>query len=159
MFPPRAELVQISAKADYALRALVELAARGGGQVKGEVLASSQDIPPRFLESILAQLRQRGILVSRRGADGGYWLARPPEAITLAEVIRATDGPLASVRGQRPESVAYEGAAERLSEVWIAVRTSLRAVLEVVTLADVVSGHLPAHVEMLIKTPQARVSR
>jgi Rrf2 family protein len=151
--------VQISAKADYALRALVELAARGGGPVKGEVLAGSQDIPPRFLESILAQLRQRGILLSRRGAEGGYWLARPAETITLAEVIRATDGPLASVRGQRPESVAYEGAAERLSEVWIAVRSSLRAVLEVVTVADVATGVLPAHVLALVQTPEARVSR
>jgi Rrf2 family protein len=149
--------VQISAKADYALRALVELAARGGGPVKGEVLAGSQNIPPRFLESILAQLRQRGILLSRRGADGGYWLARPADQIALAEVIRATDGPLASVRGQRPESIAYEGAAERLSEVWIAVRSSLRAVLEEVTIADVVSGHLPDHVVALTQNPDARV--
>jgi Rrf2 family protein len=151
--------VQISAKADYALRALVELAARGGGPVKGEALSASQDIPPRFLESILAQLRQRGILLSRRGADGGYWLARPATAITLAEVIRATDGPLASVRGQRPETVAYEGAAERLSEVWIAVRSSLRAVLEVVTLADVATGKLPASVAALLDEPEARISR
>ena len=151
--------MQISAKADYALRALVELAASGGGPVKGEALAGSQDIPPRFLESILAQLRQRGILLSRRGAEGGYWLARPADLITLAEVIRATDGPLASVRGQRPESVAYEGAAERLSEVWIAVRSSLRAVLEVVTLADVATGKLPATVLALLDEPEARVSR
>lgn len=151
--------MQISAKADYALRALLELAARGGGPVKGEVLASSQDIPPRFLESILAQLRQRGLLLSRRGAEGGYWLARPGDAITLAEVIRATDGPLASVRGQRPESVAYEGAAERLSEVWIALRSSLRTVLEVVTLADVANGALPEHIRALLETPEARVSR
>jgi Rrf2 family protein len=150
--------VQISAKADYALRALVELTARGGGPVKGEVLAIAQDIPPRFLESILAQLRQRSILNSRRGADGGYWLARPADQITLAEVIRATDGPLASVRGQRPEHVEYEGAAERLSEVWIAVRTSLRAVLEITTLADVADSKLPALVVQLAESPGARFS-
>lgn len=150
--------MQISAKADYAIRALVELAARGGGPVKGEVLARAQDIPPRFLESILAQLRQRGILHSRRGADGGYWLARPAGEVRLADVIRATDGPLASVRGQRPEQVAYEGAAARLSEVWFAVRASLREVLEEVTVADVAAGDLPAHVVALTQEPGARVT-
>lgn len=150
--------MQISAKADYAIRALVELAARGGGPVKGEVLARAQDIPPRFLESILAQLRQRGILHSRRGADGGYWLARPAGEIPLADVIRATDGPLASVRGQRPEQVAYEGAAARLSEVWFAVRASLREVLEEVTVADVATGTLPPHVVALTREPDARVT-
>lgn len=150
--------MQISAKADYAIRALVELTARGGGPVKGEVLARAQDIPPRFLESILAQLRQRGVLHSRRGADGGYWLARPAEQIPLADVIRATDGPLASVRGQRPEQVAYEGAAARLSEVWFAVRVSLREVLEEVTIADVAAGTLPAHVVALTRQPDARVT-
>lgn len=150
--------MQISAKADYAIRALVELTARGGGPVKGEVLARAQDIPPRFLESILAQLRQRGILHSRRGADGGYWLARPAQQIRLADVIRATDGPLASVRGQRPEQVAYDGAAARLSEVWFAVRASLREVLEEVTIADVAADDLPAHVVALTRDPEARVT-
>jgi Rrf2 family protein len=147
--------MQISAKADYALRALAELSARGGGPVKGEVLADAQGIPPRFLESILAQLRQRAILLSRRGAEGGYWLARPGDQITIAEVIRAADGPLASVRGIRPESVAYQGAAEGLAEVWIAVRSALRSVLEEVTIADVAAGRLPDHIEELTRDPEA----
>lgn len=149
--------MQISAKADYALRALAELAARGGGPVKGDLLAEAQHIPPRFLESILAQLRQRGILLSRRGADGGYWLARPAAAVTVAQVVRATDGPLASVRGERPETVAYEGPAVTLAEVWIAVRSSLRSVLEQVTIADIVSGRLPDHVVELTQDPEARL--
>lgn len=149
--------MQISAKADYALRALVELASRGGGPVKGDALANAQAIPPRFLESILAQLRQRGILLSRRGADGGYWLSRPADEVTVADVIRATDGPLASIRGQRPETVAYEGAAGTLADVWLAVRVSLRGVLEEVTLADIVAGDLPASVKELAKDPEARV--
>lgn len=149
--------MQVSAKADYALRALVELSARGGGPVKGEALAESQGIPPRFLESILAMLRNRGILASRRGAEGGYWLARPAEDITIAEVVRAADGPLASVRGIRPESVSYRGAAEPLAEVWIAVRVSLRAVLEEVTIADVASGHLPEPIATMAKDPEGRI--
>jgi Rrf2 family protein len=150
--------VQISAKADYALRALAELAARGGGPVKGDVLADAQGIPVRFLESILAQLRQRDILFSRRGAEGGYWLARPPAQITLAEIIRATDGPLAVVRGQRPDMVSYRGAAEPLAEVWIAVRSALRGVLEQVTVADVASGDLPGEILDLAADPEARVA-
>jgi Rrf2 family protein len=123
--------VQISAKSDYAVRALAELAAQGGGPVKGERLASAQKIPPKFLENILSELRHAGILLSQRGADGGYWLARPAAEVALADIIRAVDGPLANVRGQRPEMVDYEGAAKRLSEVWIAVRASLRGVLGV----------------------------
>jgi Rrf2 family protein len=150
--------VQISAKADYALRALAELAAKGGGPVKGDALADAQGIPVRFLESILAQLRQRGILTSRRGADGGYWLARPPAEITLAEVLRATDGPLAVVRGVRPDMVSYRGAAAPLAEVWIAVRSALRSVLEVVTIADLAAGHLPEAVASMASDPDARVA-
>jgi Rrf2 family protein len=149
--------MQISAKADYAVRALIELAAQGGGPVKGERLADAQQIPPKFLESIMSELRQSGLLLSRRGAEGGYWLAHPAEEITVAQIIRATDGPLASVRGQRPEVVYYEGAAKRLSEVWIAVRASLRAVLEEVTLADLVTGRLPPAVLSLTADPEARV--
>ena len=151
--------MQISAKADYAGRALIELADAGGGPVKGERLATSQDIPPKFLESILAQLRQQGILSSRRGADGGYWLARPAERITLADVMRATDGPLASVRGYRPEDVRYAGTAVRLSEVWLAVRASLRTVLEHVTIADLAAGPLPEVVVDMLAQPGARESR
>jgi Rrf2 family protein len=147
--------VQVSAKADYAVRALAELAALGGGPVKGERLATGQQIPPKFLENILSELRHAGLLYSQRGAEGGYWLARPAAEITLAEVIRAVDGPLANVRGQRPEMIDYEGAAKRLSEVWIAVRASMRGVLEVVTLADLVDGRLPQSVLDLALDPDA----
>jgi Rrf2 family protein len=147
--------VQISAKADYAIRALAELAAEGGGPVKGERLATSQQIPPKFLENILSELRHAGLLYSQRGAEGGYWLARPADQISLADVIRAVDGPLANVRGQRPEMVDYEGAAKRLSEVWIAVRASLRLVLERVSLADLVEGPLPESVMELALNPDA----
>jgi Rrf2 family protein len=147
--------VQISAKADYAVRALAELAARGGGPVKGEQLATAQRIPAKFLENILAELRHAGLLYSQRGAEGGYWLARPADAIAVADIIRAVDGPLANVRGQRPEMVEYEGAAKHLSEVWIAVRASLRGVLEGVSLAALVDGPLPAPVLGLTLDPEA----
>ncbi len=151
--------MQISAKADYAVRALAELAASGGGPVKGERLAAAQQIPPKFLEAILAQLRQTGLLHSRRGSDGGYWLARPAAEITLADIIRAADGPLARVRGQRPERVSYEGSARRLTEVWVAVRASMRSVLEVVTLQHLQDGRLPDQVRVLASDPEARVTR
>lgn len=151
--------MQISAKSDYAVRALTELAASGGGPVKGERLAAAQQIPPKFLEAILAQLRQSGLLQSRRGSDGGYWLARPPAEITLADIIRAADGPLARVRGQRPETVSYEGSARRLTEVWVAVRASLRTVLEDVTLQDLLDGKLPRHVRALASAPGAHATR
>jgi Rrf2 family protein len=151
--------VQVSAKSDYAVRAMMELAAQGDGPVKGEYLAAAQQIPPKFLEAILAQLRQAGLLQSRRGAEGGYWLARPADEITIADIIRAADGPLARVRGQRPEAVAYEGAASRLTEVWVAVRASLRAVLEAVTLQDLLDGQLPPEVQDLMADPAARTTR
>ena len=147
--------MQISAKADYAIRALAELAAQGGGPVKGERLASAQEIPSKFLENILAELRHAGLVASQRGAEGGYWLALPASDVTLAAIIRAVDGPLANIRGQRPDVVEYEGAAKRLSEVWIAVRASLRAVLEHVTLADLVEGALPQTVQRLTADPDA----
>jgi Rrf2 family protein len=148
--------VRVSAKTDYALRALVELAASGnGGPVKGERLATSQGIPLRFLENILLQLRHAGLVESRRGADGGYRLARPADDIALADVIRAIDGPLAGVGGARPEALAFHGSAEPLREVWVAVRASLRAVLEGVTVADVAAGELPAHVRTLVADEDA----
>ncbi|MDQ1427067.1 MAG: hypothetical protein QOK39_543, partial [Acidimicrobiaceae bacterium] len=115
----------------------------------------AQQIPARFLENILSELRHANLLLSQRGAEGGYWLARPANEITLADIIRAVDGPLANVRGQRPETVGYEGSAARLSEVWIAVRASLRAVLENVTLADLVEGPLPASVVELATQPES----
>ena len=125
--------VKVSAKSDYAVRALLELAQAGDGPVKGEQLAQSQDIPLKFLENILGDLRHAGLVRSQRGAEGGYWLARPADEITLAEIIRAVEGPLANVRGVRPDAITYQGAAEPLKDVWIAVRASLRSVLEAVT--------------------------
>jgi Rrf2 family protein len=147
--------VRVSAKADYAIRAAVELAAAGDGPVKGEAIAQAQAIPPNFLENILADLRVAGIVQSRRGAEGGYWLARPATEVSLADVIRAVDGPLANVRGVRSESLEYQGSAERLLDVWVAVRASLRNVLERVTLADVARGELPPDVARLAADPDA----
>jgi Rrf2 family protein len=147
--------MRVSAKADYAIRAAVELAAAGPGPVKGDRVAQAQDIPQNFLENILADLRNGGLVASKRGADGGYWLARPADEITLADVIRAVDGPLANVRGLRSEQVSYQGSAERMRDVWVAVRASLRAVLEQVTLADLARGELPASVEALAADPDA----
>jgi Rrf2 family protein len=147
--------MQISARADYAVRAMAELAAADGGPVKSERLAKAQHIPAKFLENILSEMRHAGLLLSQRGAEGGYWLGRPAAEISLADIIRAVDGPLANVRGQRPESIDYEGAAQRLSDVWIAVRASLRSVLEQVTLADLVAGSLPSSVVGLAQMPDA----
>lgn len=147
--------MRVSAKADYAIRATVELAAAGAGPVKGDRLARAQEIPPNFLENILVDLRNAGLVASKRGAEGGYWLARPADEITLADVIRAVDGPLANVRGVRSELVTYQGSAKRLQEVWVAVRASLRAVLEHVTVADLARGELPPSVAALSADPDA----
>jgi Rrf2 family protein len=148
--------VRISAKADYALRASIELAAAEGiGPVKGERVAQAQEIPLKFLENILGDLRQAGIVRSQRGAEGGYWLARPADEITVAEVIRAVDGPIATVRGVGPERVEYAGSAARLQEVWIAVRANLRGVLERVTIADLARGELPEAIAELASDPEA----
>jgi Rrf2 family protein len=147
--------VKVSAKSDYAVRALLELAVAGEGPIKGERLAQAQEIPLKFLENILIDLRHAGIVRSQRGAEGGYWLARPPDKVTIGEVIRAVDGPLASVRGEAPEDLDYEGAAEHLQTTWIAVRSSLRSVVDEVTLADVVAGRLPARVKRLTEAPDA----
>jgi Rrf2 family protein len=151
--------VRISAKADYALRAAAELAEAGGGPVKGEQLATRQDIPPKFLENILGDLRHAGLIRSQRGADGGYWLQRPAEEIALAEIVRAVEGPLATVRGMRPEDVGYTGAAEQLQRVWIAVRRNLRDVLEEVTVADLAGGRLPDRIARLADDPDSWVGR
>jgi len=151
--------VRTTAKADYAVRATVELAAAGDGPVSAERLAEAQDIPLNFLENILAELRRAGLVQSRRGAAGGYLLARPAAEISVADVIRAVEGPLANVRGMSPESLEYEGSAEPLREVWIALRASVRSVLEQVTLADVAHGELPAHVVELTQAPDAWVRR
>ena len=144
--------MRVSAKTDYALRAMAELAAAPPGPVKGERLASSQEIPLKFLENILTELRRAELVASQRGAEGGYRLARPADEISLAEVIRAVDGPLANVRGERPDTISYSGPAEPLQDVWLAVRTNLRAVLETVTLADLAAGRLPDEVAELAAT-------
>ena len=149
----------VSAKVDYAMRALLELAAADAAEpgqlVTGEHLAKAQDIPPRFLESILRQLRQAQMVTSRRGAEGGYRLARPAASITVAEVVRALDGPLAAVRGDRPEHAAYTGPAARLQDVWVATRSALRGVLDHVSLADIAGDQLPPEVRQLVEAPGA----
>jgi len=150
--------MRVSAKADYAIRAMVELAAAETGPSKAERLAQAQEIPLKFLENIMTELRQAGLVRSQRGAEGGYWLARPAEEITLAQVIRAVDGPLANVRGRRPEEVEYGGVAAPLRDVWVAVRASLRAVLESVTLADVARRELPDAVAGLTADADAWLS-
>jgi Rrf2 family protein len=151
--------VQISARADYAVRALLVLAEHDPETTKSDVLAESQQLPKKFLEAILADCRRGGLLVSQRGAEGGYRLARPAAEIALGDVIRAVDGPLAGVRGARPETAGYEGAAENLQTVWVALRASVRSVLDEVSLADVVGGRLPEHVRTLAGAPGAWASR
>src|SRR3954468_9740727 len=151
--------MRVSAKADYAVRAAAELAAAGEGPVKGEKLAEAQDIPLQFLEHILLELKHAGIVRARRGARGGYWLAKPADDITLADVIRAVEGPIANVQSAPPESITYRGHAEHLQEVWIAVRANLRAVLETTTLADLASGKLPRAVRDLARAPDAWEAR
>src|SRR5215207_3023908 len=152
--------MRISAKVDYAVRAAIELAGAGEDQLtKADAIARAQEIPPKFLENILGDLRQGGLVRSQRGAEGGYRLARPAGEITLADIIRAVEGPLATVRGARPEEFEYAGNAEPLRRVWIAVRSSLRAVAEHVTLADLAAGSLPAEVEALTRDPGAWITR
>jgi Rrf2 family protein len=148
--------MRISAKADYAVRAAAELAAAPEGRpVKGEHLASAQEIPPKFLENILADLRNAGLVRTRRGAEGGYALTRAAGEISVADVMRAVEGPLAAVQGVRPESLHCSGAAARLPQVWVALRANLRAVLEHVSLADLAAGALPASVIDLTATADA----
>ena len=150
--------MQVSAKTDYALRAAAELARASedsSGPLKGEFISVSQGIPKKFMENILHDLKRAGIVRTQRGASGGYWLALPADEVSVADVIRAVEGPLANVRGEWPEAVEYTGAAEHLQEVWIAVRANLRAVLETVTLADIVEGKLPTPVTKLTNDPEA----
>jgi Rrf2 family protein len=154
--------VHVSARVDYAMRALLELAdatdadAQGAGRlITRDQLARAQSIPPPFLEAILRDLRQAGILVSRRGSDGGFRLARPAAEISVADVVRALDGPLAAVRGVRPEHAAYTGAAERLQDVWIATRAALRGVLDEVTLESIAHDDLPPGIRALVAAPES----
>jgi Rrf2 family protein len=152
--------MHVTAKADYAVRAVVELA--GSSQEsprKVDQVAQAQKIPVSFLENILTQLRSSGVVRSQRGPEGGYWLARPATEISLADVIRAVEGPLVGIRGQRPEEIEYVGSAESLQQVWIAVRANLRNVLEHVTVADVAAGKLPKPVLALTRSEAAWEAR
>ena len=152
--------MRITAKADYAVRAALELAAAEDDEpVKGETLSESQGIPLQFLEHILLELKHARIIRTKRGVRGGYWLARDPSEITLADVIRAVEGPLANIQDSAPEDTEYPGHAELLKDVWIAVRANLRAVLERVTLADLTAGELPDAVRELTEDPDAWVHR
>ena len=151
--------MQISAKSDYAVRALLCLAAHEPDLVKADVVVREQGLPRKFVEGILGELRRSGLVRSQRGADGGYALARPAADITVAAVIRAVDGPLAEVRGLRPHETSYSGVAAHLPEVWVAVRASLRTVLDETTIADVLSGVLPDHVRRLAAAPDAWLPR
>ena len=152
--------MHVTAKADYALRAVVELAGSSqNAPRKVDDVARAQAIPVSFLENILTQLRSSGIVRSQRGPEGGYWLARPPDEVNLAQIIRAVEGPLVGVRGQRPEEVTYTGTAESLQQVWIALRASLRKVLEHVTVADVAAGQLPSEIRALTREEQAWQTR
>lgn len=148
--------MRVTAKADYAVRATVELAAASSESPrKVDEIAQAQGIPLSFLENILTQLRSAGIVRSQRGPEGGYWLAHPAAEVTLADVIRAVEGPLVGVRGQPPEEISYSGSAESLQQVWVALRANLRKVLEHVTLADVAAGKLPRDVVALTRHEDA----
>ncbi len=147
--------MRLSARVDYALRAAAELAVGGERPITAVQLAEAQGIPPKFLENILSQLRRSGLIRSQRGPDGGYWLARPATEIFLADVIRAIDGPLVGVRGERPEDLGYAGPAKALQLVWIALRANERLILEQVSLAAVASGELPPSVHALTQDPGA----
>ncbi len=150
--------MRVSAKADYGIRALIELAAleeESDAPVKRDQIGAGQDIPVAFLENILLELKRAGLVRSVRGQQGGFRLARPAGDIRLAEIIRALDGPLASVRGARPEDLDYAGRAQPLRDVWIAVRVNLRAVLEEITLADLLGGELPGPIRSLVDAPEA----
>ncbi|MFR9754033.1 RrF2 family transcriptional regulator [Nocardia sp. 004] len=167
--------MHITAKIDYAVRTLLEIAsapplhnaAAGlGGSVlpaapvvKAEAIATAQRISPKVLESVLGELRRADLVISRRGPDGGYWLARPAAEISIADVIRALEGPLASVRGERPEDVRYRGSAESLQRVWIALRVNIRAILENVTIEDIACGQLPGFLDELTRDPGAWARR
>ena len=152
--------MRISAKADYAVRAVVELAAADSDKpVKAERVATAQGIPLNFLENILGELRHAGIVRSHRGAEGGFRLAKPANEVTVADVIRAVEGPLASVRGGPPEDATYAGAATTLPRVWIAVRANLRRVVENVTIADIANSKLPRSIDKLTEDPGAWVTR
>jgi Rrf2 family protein len=147
--------VHVTARTDYAVRAVIELASRLPASATRHQIAQAQDIPGKFLETILGDLRRAGLLDAQRGAAGGYRLIKDPDETRLADVIRAAEGPLAAVRGMPPEDTAYPGPAAALTDVWVAVRASLREVLEATTVADVLTGRLPEHVRALVERPDS----
>lgn len=147
--------MHVTARTDYAVRAVIELASRLPASATRQQIAQAQDIPGKFLETILGDLRRAGLLDAQRGAAGGYRLVKDPDEIRLADVIRAAEGPLAAVRGMPPEDTAYPGPAAPLTDVWVAVRASLRDVLEATTVADVVAERLPGHVRTLVERPDS----
>lgn len=151
--------VQISAKSDYAVRAALEIARHGPDLVTTDTITSHQGLPRKFAEAILAELRKAGIIQARRGAGGGYLLSRPPDQITVGSIIRAVDGPLAEISGVRPHEITYDGAAEHLPTVWVAVRTAIRGVLDETTLQQVLDGRFPAHVRKLAQSADAWLPR
>lgn len=152
--------MDISARSDYAVRAMLTLAGEGGAvPVSVDRLAAQQELPRKFLEAIVADLRRAGLVTSRRGAAGGYLLARPATEISVGDIIRAVDGPLAEIRGQRPQDLVYDGAATHLATVWVALRAALRDVLDDTSLADIVAGDLPPLVGELASRPDARRNR
>jgi Rrf2 family protein len=151
--------VHISARSDYAVRAALGLAAAYPSTVSSATLSSDQDLPRKFLEAILADLRRAGLVRGQRGVEGGYVLTRPPSDIAIGDLLRAVDGPLAEVRGHRPEETSYDGTAEHLQQLWVAVRAAVRSVLDEVSLDEVLRGRLPAHVRKLITAPDAWQSR
>jgi Rrf2 family protein len=154
--------MRVTAKVDYAVRAailLAESADHDSSPLKGEQIASAQNIPVKYLENILSELRQAGIVRSQRGAEGGYWLGKPAEDVSIADIIRAVEGPLANVRGERPEALDYPDGTGSLQEVWIATRAALRSVLETVSLRDVVKGRLPKAVTALAADPDSWAAR
>ena len=151
--------MEISAKSDYAVRALLALAAQEPNLVKIDVIVGEQQLPRKFVEAILGDLRRAGIVRSMRGADGGYALARPATEISIGAVIRAVDGPLAEVRGLRPDEMLYSGLSEHVPGLWVAVRASLRKVLDETTLAQLLSGKFPAHVRKMVDDPRSWARR
>ena len=151
--------MRISAKADYAVRAAVELAVAGDASLTADAVARAQDIPVFFLKKIFNDMRLAGLVATQRGRDGGHRLARPPAEISVADILRAIEGPLADVRGQAPENLDYHGAAEPLQDVWIALRANVRTVLEGVTLAHIANEHLPKRIANLAQKDDARLRR
>jgi Rrf2 family protein len=147
--------MRVSAKADYALRGILEIAAAPQPPVKRDEIARAQKIPVKFLETILGELKHAGIVASQRGAEGGYSMAKDPGEVTVADVIRVIDGPLAHIRDTRPESLDYQGVAGPLKDVFIALRARMREVLESVTLADLVAGELPEEITSALSRPEA----